>query len=319
VVIILLLLTGTAGYMVFEDLGLFEALYLVTMTVSTVGYGDVHPVTVAGRMLTLLLVPLGLLVVFGLGVATVADRLDDLVLRGGAGAMERKLAGLKDHFIVCGYGRLGQATVATLRRLGGQVVAIDLDRERFGQAPSGFLYLVGDALRDEILLKAGIRRARAVISTFSDDVLNVYLALEARDLAPDVEVLSTASDHEATRRLQQAGVDRVVSPQTLGGEMLAKSAFNPGVYQLMSDVMWGALPAATIAQVVVAPSSVLAGRTLGDFRELGVAARVLLVRTPKSTVLSPSGDLRLDPGSIMVVIGEGPEVAKLERLAGPKL
>jgi len=312
-----LIVVGTLGYMIFEGLQPLEALYLLIMTVTTVGYGDLHPVTTGGRILTMLVVPIGLLLVFGLGVATMANRLDDMLHRGGAGALRRKLAGLKDHFIVCGYGRLGQGTAAMLKRLGATVVVVDRDPERLRDLPSDIFPVVGDALEEEVLLQAGIRRARSLIATFADDTLNVYLVLEARDIQPDVEVISAASSREAGRRLYLAGAARVVSPQVLGADILAKSAYNPAVYQLMSDMMGAEPLGGTISQVVIAPDSTLAGRSLGDFKKLGIGGggRVLLVRTPTSTILSPSGDLRLEAGWVLVVIGEHDAIERLERLA----
>jgi len=311
----LLMVIGTAGYMVLEGLGLLEALYLLVITVTTVGYGDLHPVTTGGRILTMLVVPIGLLLVFGLGVVTMAGRLDDMLFRGGAGALRRRIAGLKDHFIVCGYGRLGQGTAAMLKKLGGTVVVVERDPDRLRDIPPDMHPVAGDALEEEVLLQAGIQRARSVIATFSADTLNVYLVLEARGLRPDIEVIATASSREAGRRLYLAGASRVVSPQVLGADILAKSAYNPAVYQVMSDMIGAESLGGTITQVVIAPESSLAGRYLGDFKELGIGGRVLLVRTPTSTVLSPSGDLRLEAGWVLVVIGEAPDIEKLERMA----
>jgi voltage-gated potassium channel len=311
----LLIVIGTIGYMVLEGLPPLEALYLLVITVTTVGYGDLHPVTAGGRILTMLLVPMGLLLVFGLGVATMAGRLDDMIFRGGAGALRRKIAGLKDHFIVCGYGRVGRGTAAMLRKLGGTVVVVERDPEQLRDIPPDIFPVAGDALEEEVLLQAGIRRARSLIATFSDDTLNVYLVLEARDIRPDIEVTSTASSRESSRRLYLAGASRVVSPQVLGADILAKSAYNPAVYQLMSDMIGAEPLGGTITQVVVAPDSSLVGRSLGDFKELGIGGRVLLVRTPTSTVLSPSGDLRLEAGWVLVVIGEAAAIEKLERMA----
>lgn len=311
-----LLVLGTWGYTVTENLDPFEAFYFLIISVTTVGFGDIHPTTEAGRILTLVVVPVGLLVVFGLGVTLFADRFWDMMLRGGAGRIERRVKSLRDHFIVCGYGRLGQEVVASLRRMKGPVVVIDRDAEKLRDLEGeGVLYIVGDALEESCLRRAGIERARCVLATFGDDTQNVYLTLEAREIKSDVPVISAASGREARRRLYLAGASRVVSPQILVGDILAKSAHNPHIYQMMSDMMSGDIPGETITQIVVSSGSQLSGKCLNDFRTMGLSARVVLIRQEDTTILSPSGDLCLEPGMVLVVVGEPEELDRMDRMS----
>ncbi len=311
-----LLVFGTAAYMISEGLSLFDAFYLLIITVTTVGYGDIYPTTAAGRMLTLLVVPVGLLIVFGLGITYIADRMDDLVLRGGVGRMEKKVRSLKNHVIVCGYDSLGQEVVRNLRRRGGPVVVVDQDLDRLrGLEDEGVYYIVGNALEEETLVRAGILQARCIIATFSDDTSNVYLVLEARGIHPDVEVISSASGREARRRLYLAGASRVVSPQLLGGDILAKSAHSPYIYQLMSDMMSDDATDETISQIVVDPGSPLEGRCLRDFRQMGINARVMLMRGEDATVLSPTGEVELKPNMVLVVVGTVEELDRLDEMS----
>ncbi len=313
---LVLIIAGTFAYSLAEDLDLFQSLYLLIITVSTVGYGDIHPITTAGRIITLLILPIGLLVVFGLGVTYITEKVDDLVLKGGVGRIEKKVRELQDHFIVCGYGSLGQEVVRGLSRMGGPVVVVDQDLESLRSLDdSGVLYIVGNALEEDTLVRAGIRRARCVIATFSDDTQNVYLVLEARGIHQDVEVISSASGREASRRLYLAGASRVVSPQLLGGDILAKSAHNPYIYQLMSDMMSDDTRGETITQIVVSPGSRLAGRRLREFQQLDIDARVMLIRCRDSTILSPSGDVELEPHMVLVVVGKVEELNTLDRMS----
>lgn len=311
-----LVLLSAAGYSWLEGMSFFEALYLTVVTVTTVGYGDIAPETPGGRVLTLFLVPLGLVLVFGLGLSVFQEQLMDLVLRGGAGRLERTISNLRGHYIVCGYGRLGRGCAAALRRLGGTVVVVERDRQKVREAADkGMYFLVGDALEEEVLRRAGIERARAVISTFSDDTLNVYLTLEARDIRRDIEVISAAGGREASRRLYLAGATRVISPFSLGAELLAKSAVNPSILQMMSDVISTTTPGESISQLPVAEGSPLVGKELRELPAMGVQVRVMLVRQGGTTHLSPLGSFRIESGAVLAVVGESEELQKLERLA----
>lgn len=314
-----LVLLSSAGYSWLEGMSFSEALYLTVMTVTTVGYGDVAPETPGGRALTVLLVPLGLVLVFGLGLSVFQEQLMDLVLRGGAGRLEKTISNLRGHYIVCGYGRLGRGCAAALRRLGGKVVVVEQDRQKVHGAADrgnkGIYFLVGNALEEDVLRRAGIERARAVISTFSDDTLNVYLTLEARDIRRDIEVISAATGREASRRLYLAGATRVISPLSLGAELLAKSAVNPSILQMMSDMISTTTPGERISQLPVAESSPLVGKELRELPDMGVRVRVVLVRQGGSTHLSPLGSFRIESGAVLAVVGESEELQRLEKLA----
>lgn len=313
-----LLISGaTLAYVVLEDLSVFEAFYLTILSITTVGYGDVHPATTAGRMVTLLLVPIGLLLVFGLGLSVVQNQLHDLIVRGGAGRLEKRIAALSGHYIVCGYGRLGRGCAQMLRRLGRTVVVVEKDREKVREAADtdDIHFVVGDALEEDILRRAGIERARAIVTTFFEDTLNVYLVLEAREIRKDIEIVSTASSREAGRRLYLAGAARVISPLSLGAELLAKSAVNPSILQMMSDLISTSTPGESLSQFPIGAGSPLVGRELRELRELDVNVRVMLVRQDGTMHLSPLGSFRIEDGAVLVVVGDSGELEKMERLA----
>jgi len=309
-------LGGALLYTRLEDMSFFEALYMVIITITTVGYGDVHPSTMLGRAITLVLVPAGLFLVFGLGFSLVQEQLNDLILRGGGGRMAKKIANLQGHYIVCGYGRLGRSCVDMLQRLGCTVVVVERNREAVRDlADSETHYVVGDALEEETLRRAGIERAKSVVATFSNDTFNVYLTLEARGVRTDIEVVSAAGSREASHRLYLAGASRVISPQILGAELLAKSAVNPSVFQLMSDMISSSTPGENISQFPISGSSPLVGKQLIDLKDMGIGVRIMLVHQGGEMHLSPSGQFRIAEGSVLVAVGDSDELEKMQKLA----
>lgn len=304
-------------YRLSEGLSWLDAAYFTMTTMSTVGYGDITPVTTAGKVATLIVAPAGLVVVFGLGLSMVSEHIDTLINKG-RGRMERELAKISGHFIVCGHGTLGSQVVAELRRLRQPVVVVEAESHRLQGLPPDVPYVTGNALDPVVLREAGIERARAILATFRNDADNMYLVLEARSAAPAVEVLAVASGREAARRMYLAGAKRVISPNLVGAELLAKSALNPAVMQLVHDFTDRARVEEELIQVPIAPGSRLAGKRLRELPALGLKVKVVLIKTEDRLIVAPSGDTVLPPGSVAVIAGTGPEVSDAERLATPE-
>ncbi|MEW6243949.1 MAG: potassium channel protein [Bacillota bacterium] len=306
---------AVTGYMLVEGLSLLDSLYFTVATMTTLGYGDIVPRSVAGRLLTIVLAPAGLVVVFGIGMSMVGDFFR-LMYMGVFETPTRRLHRVQNHFVVCGYGKVGSPLAAHLKKMGQQVVVIEMNEERAKcVVEDGHMVVVGDALKDSTLKRAGIDKARALITTFSEDTDNVYLILEALDLRKDLEVISTATNRVAARRLYLAGAKRVVSPNLVGAEMLAKSAVNPSVMQLMSELTDASEVEEKINQVPVADGSALVGKTLRDLSSLGLSVKVVLIKKGGYMRVSPGGDHQIEAGSVLVVAGTGPEIEKIERLA----
>jgi len=215
---------GTVGYRLIEkDWSLFESFYMTFITLTTIGYGEVHALSPAGRAFTIVLVT------FGLGAAaTFAAHFASLLIEGNfleywrKRRMERKLADLRDHVIVCGFGRIGQSICDELTELGATCVVIENDPERQSEATdAGFAVLQGNATNDIDLLSAGIRYASAVVAALSHDTDNVFVSLSARDLNPDVLIVARAENSSLESRFLKAGVNRIVYPAQLGGSKIA--------------------------------------------------------------------------------------------------
>jgi voltage-gated potassium channel len=307
---------GVGTYRYSEDLNWLDAAYFTMATLTTVGYGDIAPATTVRKLATLVLAPAGLIAVFGLGLSLVSEQVGNL-LSGGRSRMERELATISGHYIVCGYGTLGSQVVAELLRLKQKVVVIDNDPDRLVDMAPGVLYITANALDVAVLRRAGLERARAILATFRNDADNMYLVLEARGAAPGVEVLAVASSREAVRRMYLAGAKRVISPNLVGAELLAKSAVNPGVMQLVHDVTDRARVEDELIQVPIAPGSPLAGKRLRDLPSLGLRVKVVLIRDQDRLEVAPDGNSVMPPGAVVVLAGTGPELAEAERLATP--
>ncbi len=307
---------GMLTYKLSEGLDWLDAAYFTVVTLTTVGYGDIAPVTPAGKAATLVLAPAGLVAVFGLGLSLVSEQIENLIDKG-RGRMKRLLAEMKDHLIVCGCGTLGSQVVRELCRLKQKVVVIDREPDRLEALDCDVLCVTGNALDTSVLRQAGIERARSVLTTFRNDADNMYLVLEALSVAPQVEVLSVASGREAARRLYMAGAKRVISPNMVGAELLAKSAINPAVMQLVHDFTDRARIEEELIQVPIAEGSLLAGKALRDLPSLGIQVKIALIRDDDRLYVAPSGDTVIRAGSVVVMAGTGEEVARAERLATP--
>jgi voltage-gated potassium channel len=303
---------------VFESLSPFEALYLTITTLTTLGYGDLTPLTAAGRLTSMVLAVGGLLLVFGVGVEVVQEGLAR-TLSGRDRRMEKDLAQVSGHHIICGYGRLGERTVDQLIRLGQKVAVVEREQAVAASAAArGFPTVTGDALVQDHLVQAGIARARSVVATFPSDADNVYLILECRELRRDIEVICTASGQEAARRMYLAGATRVISPHTVAAEMVAKSAINPAVIQLMSEVTDATAMSENLTQIVVAPGSKLVGKTLAELPRMGVTVKIVAAKDGGSLSLPQGGDFTILAGALLVVAGTVDQLAKLELLSRVK-
>lgn len=219
-----LYLLAVGLFMLLEKLSLLDAVYFTVVTLMTIGYGDIRPLTPAGKLVVVLLMPLALVLASGLGAWLLQIRLEE-VMKGAWRRMEQRLRNLSGHVIVCGYGRLGSVVVDNLVEQGEAVVVIDTDETKVRRLiDAGVPAVLGSALEEKVLRKAGLERARSVVSTFWDDTDNVYVVLSVRDQRSDIEVISAATTREAIRHLTLAGATKVISPTLVAGEMLARSA-----------------------------------------------------------------------------------------------
>jgi voltage-gated potassium channel len=297
---------GTIGYMVIEKQSVLDAFYMTTITVTTVGFREAFPLSPAGQAFTILLAFGGIGVIL-LIASEFARAMLDTDIRRMIG-IRRDLTMIKKlskHIVVLGYGRMGQAVVEVLRERGVPFAVVDLDTERCQNLEEEHQAVIrGDATQEDVLRAVGVARARTMITCLADDAHNVYAILLAKQLNPDITVIARAVEDGAEERLRLAGADRVLNPYKVGGTRLAITALKPTVSDFIDASLSGPSMELELAEVVVHPSSDLAGKTLagaGVRQRFGIIV-VALKRGEKST-FNPGPDEKIEAGDVLVALG----------------
>jgi len=307
---------GTIGYMVIEGWNAWDAFYMTVITVTTVGYREVHDLTRAGQAFTVVLL------FGGVGAALYTfTLLATAVVEGGLPTRFQRrrqilmLQTVRDHFIICGYGRIGSIVVKQFQRQQVPVVVIERDPVRMQAAlDAGALAVDGDASREDVLRRVGIDRARGLIAAVGTDAENVYAVLSARVLRPDLFIVSRAETDDATAKLKRAGADRVISPYQIGAAQIAQTALRPAVVDFVELATGTDNLELSMEEIGIASGSALAGRTLLDAnlrQRFGVIV-VGIQRTDRSMDFNPPPESMLLVGDKLVVLGRADSLKQLE-------
>ncbi len=313
------IVVGTTGYVLIEGAPLLDALYMVLITITTVGYGEVIDLSSVGRLWTL-----GVLVIgFGVALYTAATTIEYLIELSSVRTrrrMERQAARLSGHTIVCGFGRVGSGTWRALRDQGIDVVVIESDPERVAAAEaSGALVITGDATHNHVLELAGIHEADALIACVSDDSDNLVIALSSKALRPELRVVCRASDPESEGKLRLAGADAVVAPQAVGAERLALMAREPELAQIFDVVVAGSPVEFHVEELQVTPNCSVAGQTIENskIREKSGAIVVAVEEPGGSVKVNPDPGTPIRVGERLVVVGTRAQVEAAARYLSP--
>lgn len=312
------LAAGTAGFVLLEDYPVFEAFYMSLTTVTTVGYGEIRPLSQAGRVFNSVLILFGVGVIF-LAIGAMTQTVIELEFNEifGKRRVRRMIDKLDRHYIVCGFGRVGRGAAVELQRAGAPFVVLDRDQARVERAlRDGMLALLADATRDDMLKDAGIDRARGLVAALTTDADNLFLVLSAKTLNPVINVAARAGEEEAEKKLRRVGADVVFTPYNITGYRLAQSLLRPQVSEFLDFTTQNIGLNASIEQVVVAGGSEVAGRSLAQMqvrRELGVI--VLAIRRGDGRMqFNPPADAVIAGGDCLVVMGEPENLRRLERM-----
>jgi len=307
------LVAGTTGYMLIEHYTFLEALYMTVITVSTVGYGEVNKLSDAGRVFTMVLIILDLTV-----IAYALAQLSSYFLKGEFSdeyklyKMKKAIAELNGHVIICGFGRNGRAAAQTIHDSGKDFVVMDkLLTQPTDEWMENHYFLQADATRDEGLKQAGIARASALIATLPADADNVFVVLTARELNPNLKIISRASHGSSVKKLKIAGANNVILPDKLGGTHMATMVISPDIKEFVDLMSTQNTTAFAIHEIVCNKNISLSD--LNAWQKTG--ATVLGIKTENGDYkLNPLPETQISAGQKLMVMGSAEQLQKLEQL-----
>jgi len=311
---------GTVGYIVIEGWNWQDALFMTVITLSTVGYGETRPLDPSGRLFT------GGLILLGVGgTAYTLSALTQYVIAGELNEilrrqrMTRAIQKLRNHYIICGYGRVGQQVVEGLRANRYSVIVIDNDPVHTPHLELlGVHHIVGDASEDTTLQEAGIEHASGLCACLPTDANNVFVVLSARTLNPKLLIIARSNLPESERKLRIAGANQVINPYAITGHRMAAQLLHPSVVEFLDVVMRQGELELRIEEIKIAPKSIMVGKTLTDCRvrqETGV--NVLAVRRFDGQLSIDQGsDFTMKTGDTLISLGTDAQLAALAKRAG---
>ena len=318
----LLLLTaaGTAGFHYIEHWSWFDSFYMVVITLSTIGYQEVHELSHAGRVFNTALIITGVALVFlMIGALTQALLEFELVKVFGRRRMEREVANLKNHYIICGAGRVGSSVARELGRKPCPFVVVESDEKSAAELDPRWLVLVGDAASEKTLRDAGVDCAIGLVAATTTDATNIYIVLTARSLNPRLKIIARASEEPAEKHLKTAGADVVISPYAAAGHRIAQSFLRPNVLDFLDITTAGSGTLEMIIEEIrVGEGSPLAQTTVGGsgiHHQFGIM--ILAIRGKDGgTRFNPTAQEPIRAGDYLIAMGEPAQLATLESLAG---
>lgn len=313
---------GTAGFHLLEGWSLLDSLYVAAQTVTTVGYGDKSPATQKGRIFATLFMLMSVgVVLYALTTTVQAIVQSELVATFGQRRRSRIMSKLRNHYIICGAGRVGSHLVRALLGSDNTFVVIEIDAQRVSElTDQGVIVLVRDATLEESLREAGVDHARGLAACLPDDADNVYVVLTARDLNPALHIVARAAEEQAESKLIRAGANRVVAPTIIGGHRMAMALTKPAVDDFIGSITANKLELA-FEQLEVEPSSPLVGQKLSESKirsDLDIVI-VSIRRRDGQILFNPSGEAVIGSGDILIAIGHGESFAKLTEMAKGKV
>ena len=318
VAVVVFFAIATAGYMILErNYSLLDAIYMTMITITTVGFTEVNgPLTDGGRIWTMIVMVSGMtlvaLVVSGVVAVFVESQIREVF---GRQQLQQKIAKLKGHVIVCGFGRVGSMVASQLVQSGREVVVVDQNEDAIAAArAAGLLYVDGDAQEEDVLEKAGVKGAESLVTALTTDAENVFVTLSARSANANLRIITRAQQTSSENKLRKAGASRVICPQAIGANRMAQVVLRPAVVDFTELAQTGSELA--VDQITVTPASPLVDKTL---RELELPSRfgvhvVAMQRQGGKRVYNPAPDIRLAVGDVVILVGRAGAAETMQKL-----
>jgi voltage-gated potassium channel len=297
---------------------------MTIITLATIGYGEIHPLSFGGRMHTMFVILIGVgffssMILYISGLLMENDFRNYLILRSRL----RKIGKLENHYIVCGYGRIGREVCEELRsKKVKKIIVIDKDTQSIQDAyENGFLVLKGDATLDEDLISVGIKKAEGIICALTDDALNVFITLSARVLNPKIKIISRADHSESVDKLKRAGADMVVAPYIIGGKRIASAVTHPLVLDFLDTVLHNHNYDLAIEEVKIEKDSELDRVSLisANVRSKSGAVIIAVKKLDGSFISNPSPEYKLQSSDILLALGSNVQLEILHKMASIKI
>jgi voltage-gated potassium channel len=317
-ILISMIIIGTLGFHFIEGWNMLESLYTTMTTMSTVGYGDFYPKTAAGQVFTIFLI------IFGVGsmlytIGLLAESMVEGRIRSimGWGKMDKTIKRMNNHYIICGCGRIGFLISKELADGKVDFVVVDNNPEviqKIGE--EGFVYFRGDAIHDKCLIGAGIKRARGIVCVLPTDAQNLYVILTAKELNPDIWILSRSEEEESEHRLLRAGANRVMSPYTLGGNRMAMAILRPAMLDFIEITTRRQSLELRMDELEICDGSPLIGKSLED-SEIRQRYGLIIVAVKKDSgkmIFNPVANYVIQKGDKLIALGEDENVSKFSQV-----
>lgn len=313
-ILILIFTIGSIGYHFIEDMTFFEGLYMTFITISTIGFTELHTLSNEGRIFTMVVF------VMGIGVISyIASQTTQLIFEGELffkRAMKKKLEKMENHYIICGYGRIGHRIAEVLKDAGLPVVIVEnrnSSLERLKEA--NFAFVQGDAEDEQTLIDAGIKKAYSLICTLSSDQDNVFTTLLARELNPDLFILVRTNENSNRNRVLRAGANKVISPYEIGADRMANVLLRPNVDQFVDSITKHVMQDRTFDEARIMTGSVLDGKTLAEInlRTLYGVLIIAIVPTGGNILFNPDSSTQINVGDSLILIGDLKQIDKFRR------
>ncbi len=318
ILLLMIIISGVVGYEVIEKWGLLDSIYMVVITLASVGYSETHPLSDAGRVFTVFLILGGMGVLFySLSTITmfiVEGELQDALRRR---RMNKQVQDLNDHYIICGSGETGKNIVGELVKTKRDFVVIEQSIDNIKQLNEpNLVYIEGDATEDAILIEAGIKKAKGLVSALPSDRDNLFVVLTARELNPDLRIVSRCIEEESESKLRKAGADSVVSPNIIGGLRMASELIRPATVSFLDIMLRGEEKALRVEEARIGPDSHLIGKSIGEAKipqKTGLLI-VALNKEGQDYQFNPSSSIKLAANDVLIVIGSPEQVNDLKEM-----